>query len=147
MLNIDEPYFIESSGFTDHRGCLTFFNSFVMNDIKRFYLIDHTSNEQVRAWQGHRNEKKWMVVVSGKFLINVVKPDDWTSPSGNLSVMSFKICSEIPKILFIPSGFANGIKSISSSGKLLVFSNLGLEDAKLDSYKFDKDLWFDWHKI
>lgn len=47
-------------------------------------------------------------------------------------------------MLYIPKGYANGIKAIDKDSELFVFSDLNLETAKTDNYRFNSSLWMDW---
>ena len=48
---------IQGGNFYDERGVLSFINEF-NEQIKRFYLIENFKKEYIRAWHGHKNEKK-----------------------------------------------------------------------------------------
>ena len=100
----------------------------------------------VRAWQGHKIEKKYFFVNSGSFLIAAVKIDDWTKPSPELQPDVFKLKADKPQILYIPPGYANGIKPLEQNAMLTVYSNLDLEESKKDDYRFAASLWLDWEK-
>jgi hypothetical protein len=41
------------------------------------YFIENISLNVIRAWQGHRIEKRWFIAVKGEFKIGVVKIDYW----------------------------------------------------------------------
>jgi dTDP-4-dehydrorhamnose 3,5-epimerase-like enzyme len=152
------PYIITGGSHTDSRGRLLFFNDFDMSDIKRFYQItshqsqitNHqspvTNHQTVRAWQGHKIEEKYFYVSRGKFLICLVKIDDWRNPSRDLPVTKYILKAASPQILHVPAGFANGIKALESDSILIVFSNLSLNESQKDDYRFDANLWFDWNK-
>ena len=61
----------------DHRGNVEFFNELNLSDYKRFYTVTNPKIGTVRAWHGHKNEKKLIKVLSGKFLVGVIKKDEW----------------------------------------------------------------------
>ena len=42
----------------DHRGNVEFFNELNLSDYKRFYTVTNPKIGTVRAWHGHKNEKK-----------------------------------------------------------------------------------------
>ena len=42
----------------DHRGNVEFFNELNLSDDKRFYTVTNPKIGTVRAWHGHKNEKK-----------------------------------------------------------------------------------------
>ena len=130
--------------FIDSRGELIAFNDFSLEKIKRMYQIDHSDTAIIRAWQGHRIENKWFYVIQGAFTIAWVKLDSFESPSSSLKASSVNVQSSDRKILHIPKGYANGIKALEPNSKLLIFSDLTLEEAKNDNFKFDHKNWFDW---
>lgn len=132
--------------FNDDRGTISFVNGFDFSDVKRFYSIQNSSTEIVRAWQGHKFENKYFYVTSGSFLICVVKIDNWKNPSRDLPVKKFIMSANESNILMVPAGYANGIKALEEDSKLMVFSSNTLEDAKDDDYRFPADWWFDWDK-
>ena len=129
---------------TDHRGTLSFINDFDMAPIKRMYIIKHPDTAIVRAWQGHKIELKYFKCIKGRFIVGVVAIDDWNTPAKNLSPEVFVLDASKTEILYIPNGYANGFKALDNNAQLLVFSNMDLEAAKNDQYKFDENLWMDW---
>ncbi len=139
-----EPVLIDGGSFKDNRGELDYFNSFSFDDIKRFYIIKNKNDFSIRAWQGHKIEKKYFFVTKGSFIICAVKVDNWSNPSPNLNVYSFDVIESEPQILHIPSGYANGFKAMSRESNLIVFSNLRLEESQNDIYRFPQDLWYNW---
>lgn len=130
----------------DERGKISFVNSFDFHDVKRFYLIQNSSIDIIRAWQGHKIETKYFYVISGSFLVCGVKIDDWKHPSENLPVEKYILLEDKSQILKIPSGYANGIKALQEESKLLIFSTSSLEESKNDDYRFDKNLWRNWNE-
>jgi dTDP-4-dehydrorhamnose 3,5-epimerase len=127
-----------------------------MSAIKRLYEItnDHlpvTSYQspvtvyQIRAWQGHKIEEKYFFVNQGSFLIAAVKIDNWQNPSPNLKPETFVLNTKKPQILYIPAGYANGIKPLENNSQLTVYSTVSLEESINDDYRYDKNLWMDWN--
>lgn len=147
-LKVDtQPYLIKGGSFIDNRGELLFVNDFNMADIKRFYIMNHSETDVVRAWHGHKFEKKFFFVLQGSFLINSIKIDNWEKPALTLKPMSFKLDKNDTNMLCIPSGYANGIKAIEPNSSLMILSNFTLEESLNDDYRFDKELWYDWDNI
>jgi len=130
----------------DERGNLFFFNDFDMKTVRRFYIIEPGDTNIVRAWQAHQKEQKWLYVIKGSFKIVVVKPDDWEKPSQKLFTKEIILKSDSNQLLHIPGGYANGFKALEANSKLMVFSDFSIADAGKDDFRFDKDLWYDWHK-
>lgn len=135
---------IKGNQHTDDRGILSFINDFDMSAVKRMYTINHPSIAIVRAWQGHKIESKYIKCIRGRFLIAAVAIDDWNAPSINLIPKVFILNANNTEVLYIPKGYANGIKAIDKDSELLVFSDLNLETAKTDNYRFNSSLWMDW---
>ena len=138
------PYLINGNNYIDERGEVGFINDLTFQEIKRFYWIKNHSENIIRAWQGHKIEKKYFVVMNGTFLICTVKIDNWDNPSHNLEVDEFVLSSKKQQVLCIPPDHANGFKALEPDSKLIVFSNLSLSDSQNDLYRFDQSLWFDW---
>lgn len=135
---------IKGNQHTDARGILSFINDFDMSAVKRMYTINHPSITIVRAWQGHKIESKYFKCIRGRFLIAAVAIDDWDNPSRKLTPKTFILKADDTEVLYIPKGYANGIKAIDEDSELLVFSDLDLETAKTDNYRYDCGLWRDW---
>ncbi len=92
-------------------GKLSFVNDFDLSQVKRYYIIEHTNVSVVRAWQGDKKEQKWFQVISGRFLVSLIQPDNWENPSGNIEPETFILEATENKVLHIPGGFANGFKA------------------------------------
>ena len=139
-------HFIEGGTFTDERGSLSFVNNFLLDEIKRLYIIEHPETSVVRAWQGHQVEQKWFLVVKGSFKVVLVQPDDWGNPTKELPYSEYLLSTQNFGVLHIPGGFANGFKAVEKNSKMLIFSDFSLEQSKDDEYRFEKSLWYDWEK-
>jgi len=131
--------------FKDERGTIQFVNDFHLSDVKRFYITENFSINTIRAWQGHRTEKKYFYTITGEFLIGLVKIDNWENPSKDLHAEKIILSDKDSKILEIPTGYANGLRALKPNSKLLIFSDKTLEDA--DKYIYDKNLWMDWFDL
>jgi dTDP-4-dehydrorhamnose 3,5-epimerase len=129
---------------TDQRGEVTFFNEFDMSFVKRFYVVKHFDNKVVRAWQGHRKERKCFYVLEGAFKIALIKVDNWDNPSLNLEPTIFELSAKSNQVLSIPSGFANGFKALLPNSKMMVFSDMNVQDSIDDTVRYDASLWTCW---
>ncbi|WP_452218527.1 WxcM-like domain-containing protein [Lacinutrix undariae] len=138
------PQLIEGDTFVDERGTLAFVNAFDMRDVKRMYTITHPNTHIVRAWQGHKTETKYFKCIHGRFLIALVKIDDWAQPSADLIAETFVLDAIKPQVLQVPKGYANGFKALDAGSQLLVFSDQTLEAAQDDQFRFSSDFWFHW---
>lgn len=139
------PGIICGGRFSDERGELKFVNDFDPQLVKRFYTIKNDSLDTIRAWQGNRIESKYFHVVSGKFIICLVKIDNWDTPTDDLPVYEYILSAEKSEILYVPAGYANGIKSLENNSNLLVFSSHSLAQAKRGSYRYEADKWYNWN--
>lgn len=90
---------IEGEIFEDERGQLSFVNDFIMDEVRRFYMIRHTDVTVVRAWHAHQQEKKIFYVMRGSFTLAFVKIDDWEQPSPDLKAEIFTV-SDKKKVVF-----------------------------------------------
>ena len=116
-----EPILFSINSSSDDRGKVTFVNDFDMTDVKRSYVVTNTLLKTVRAWHGHRNEKKWVVVQKGEFLVCVVKVDNFDNPEMNAEVKEYVLNSE-NNVLFIPNGYANGAMNLTDENEIRYFS-------------------------
>lgn len=135
---------VQGGIFTDYRGEISYVNDFDMREIRRFYMIRQSDPAIVRAWHGHRYEKKYFYAVKGSFTLAFVKIDDWKHPSPELVAEIFRVSAQNSRILCIPEGYANAVKADEADSVLMVYSNKILSEAVHDSWRFDKDLWVDW---
>lgn len=140
-------HIIEGKQFVDQRGKLNFANGFSFDDVKRFYIITHTDTKTVRAWQGHKEEKKYFFVVQGTFIIAWVKIDNWDKPSSDLKAEYIIVNENDSPVICIPAGFANGLKALETNSKVLVFSEFELKKSVDKKIRFDPKLWLDWESI
>ena len=141
LTKIKKFQLIEGGVFSDHRGKLFHVNEFDMSLVKRFYAVENCPENPIRAWQAHQKESKWFYVVKGSFLIGLVLPDNWENPSKNLHVEKIILSETESKVLYIPSGYANGVKALEENSKLMVFSNFTIQEAATDNIKFDINTW------
>ncbi len=132
---------IEGGLFEDERGSISFVNDFKFDKINRFYIITNTEEKPVRAWQGHRLDEKNFYCIEGSFKVCFVKIDNWDSPSKDLKVEGIVLKSSQPRILCIPSGYANAIKSLEKNSKLISFSTLPLDQLKEDDVRYNINMW------
>jgi len=134
------PTIIKGDFFEDKRGRIDFINDFKLDSIKRIYFIENSDIAKFRGWQGHKIEKRWFFCNQGAFEISAVKIDDWNNPSANLKPSKFILEEKKTNVLFIPSGYANGLRSIYSGSRLIAFSDYTLDDHD-DDYRFNSSLW------
>lgn len=138
-MKFKEPTIIEGGLAKDERGQLTFANSFGMRDIKRFYMVENSDLDVIRAWHGHKEEEKYVFVASGSALVAAVFLDDLKTPNKNNKVHQQILKSSEPKIFYIPGGYANGFKALEPGTKVIFFSTSTLEESKNDDFRFPVD--------
>ena len=131
--------FIQGGIAKDQRGQIRFVNDFNMGEVKRFYLIKNSDLNLIRGWRAHRIEKRWFYILSGSFLINIVKIDNWESPSVNLKVEKILMNSIENKMIYLPPGYGTAIKALEPESEVLVFADHNLDHADLDNYTFELD--------
>ena len=141
---IKKPFIINGDLSADDRGELMFVNQFNMELVKRFYVVSTHKQGFIRAWHAHKIESKYVFVVNGTALISIVQIDDWDNPSSSLMVEKFVLTAKKPSILYIPSGYANGFKTLSTDTKIIFFSTSTLKESIEDDYRFDACKWNPW---
>ena len=135
------PKIIKGDIASDNRGSISFVNDFKFENIKRFYVVENSEDNPIRAWHGHKKDIKHFYCVKGSFLVSYVKIDDWENPSKNLVVHHTTLDDKESKILVIPAGYANSIKAIEPGSKLISFSILDMDEASDDSVRYPADTW------
>tara|TARA_B110000003_G_C16434813_1_gene451621 strand:- start:233 stop:661 length:429 start_codon:yes stop_codon:yes gene_type:complete len=130
------PKIIQGSSYTDSRGTLFFNNIFDASAIKRMYIIQNSSIEAFRGWQGHKVEQRWFSVINGSFEIYLIAVDNWEKPSKNLKLIKYHLNAANMDVLHVPSGFVSSIRSKEHDSKLLAMSNYGLGEIN-DEYKYE----------
>lgn len=136
---------VEGGIFVDDRGQISHVNSLDMSEIERFYVIHQSDTSVIRAWHAHQFEKKWFYAVKGSFTTAFVKIDNWEKPSPDLVPKVYQLTAADSRILYVPEGYANGIKANEPGSVLLVYSNKKLTVALNDSWRYDKYMWMDWN--
>ena len=130
------PKIIKGNSYSDSRGTLIYNNLFDASEIKRMYIIQNSSTEVFRGWQGHKIEQRWFSSVQGEFEIHLIEVDNWEIPSKDLQSIKYNLDSDKMNVLHVPPGFVSSIRSKESASKLLAMSNYGIEEIK-DEYRYD----------
>ncbi len=138
-------HLVPGSQFSDNRGTLHFFNDFDMREIVRMYIINPKDIKNIRGWQAHKKEKKWFYCSKGSFILNLIEVDNFDNPSSILVANRFILEAKKPTVLEITGGYATAFKAREIDSKLMVFSDLSLEDSKNDDYRYAIESWqADW---
>jgi dTDP-4-dehydrorhamnose 3,5-epimerase-like enzyme len=135
------PQLIKGGIHTDHRGQISFVNDMEFDTIERFYIISNSTENPLRAWQGHKIDNKYFYCILGIIKVHYVKIDNWESPSKDLKVESVMLSAVESNILHIPEGYANAIESLEAGSKLVSFSTLPLNRTGEDDVRFESDMW------
>jgi len=141
MVNLNKPSIIKGNIARDDRGNVAFVNDFDFKGVKRFYVVENSSRDIIRGFHGHKNEEKYVFVLSGKALICAVEMDDPQNPSKDKEVFRFVLSADESTILHIPGGYANGVRSMEENTKVVFFSTISIEETKNDDYRFPYDYW------
>lgn len=145
--NMSKIKFVQGGISEDYRGKISHVNDLDMTEIRRFYVIHQHDTLIIRAWHGHQHERKWFYCVKGAFTLAFVKVDNWEMPSPDLQAEIYHLSADESRVLYIPAGYANGIRADELDSELLVFSDKILSVAVNDSWRYDKNMWVEWERI
>jgi len=146
---MSKPELINGGVASDDRGFLMFSNDFdpVKEGIRRVYIINNINDKVVRAFHGHLEESKYIMVLKGtvKFVLTEMMQQetpvpgkfDYALDSGDST--EYNLSDKVPRILKVPAGWANGMKSLTNDSVIIVFSNRTLDESKDDDIRFDWD--------
>jgi len=123
----------------DDRGTVKFVNDFNFKNVKRFYQVENHRRGFIRAWHAHEKEGKYVYVPYGAALIGVVRLLDE-------EIKKFVLCAELPRVLWIPPGHANGAMTLRENTIIQYFSTSTLEESKNDDIRFPFDRWNIWEE-
>lgn len=137
----NKPSLVNIKISSDKRGSVYSSNEFTFRKIKRFYVVENSKSEKIRAFHGHFREEKFALVISGKVLLCVLQIDDKTNPQKNVKPYRFVLDENDPKIVHIPGGFANGFKVLKNGSKIMFFSTSTLSKSLKDDFRFPYDYW------
>lgn len=129
------PKIIQGSIHEDFRGKLVYNNNFDLSLVKRMYIIENSSRDIIRGWQGHKIEKRWFTVVQGSFLIKAICIDNWKQPSSDLKVLEYELNATRLDVLYVPNGYITSIQAMECNSKLTVMADYALGDVD-DDYRF-----------
>lgn len=147
--NLNEPFLIEAGIAVDDRGQLIFANDFDFKKygIRRFYAVSNHKQGFVRAWHGHKNEAKFVLVSKGAAVVSIIKIDKWENPSKDLEIKKFVLSVEKPSVLYIPAGYVNGFMTLTQDTQVFFFSTSTIEESKGDDIRFESRYWNPWEIV
>ena len=133
-----KPSLISGNTHKDLRGLLFYNNDFDLTNIKRMYVIENSSKNVIRAWQGHAIEQRWFSATQGSFKIQLIAVDNWDKPSLTLPKISYTLHSKTLDILHIPSGYISSIQALEEKSKLVVMADYHLGELN-DEFRYSTD--------
>jgi len=161
----DIPQIIEGGLACDERGTLSFVNDFAFREVKRFYQIENMSKDTIRAFHGHNREAKFVYVPKGIFMVGIFKinsaalltqekrqideglktkqhmvSEPLYLSENEVEAQKYILSSKKPKILYIPAGYANGMRAMEEGSIILFFSTSNMAEARKDDIRFDWDI-------
>lgn len=141
MKSFAEPQVLIGKLHQDNRGNVSFVNDFSFPKVKRFYMVQNTPEEPIRAFHGHMKEAKYVFVPVGKIKLILAPLTDSQNPDKNVALHSYILTDEKPTVVFVPPGFANGFKSLTSDAQVIFFSTSTIAQSQADDFRFPIDYW------
>ncbi|WP_158548372.1 WxcM-like domain-containing protein [Marixanthomonas ophiurae] len=138
-----QPKIIQGGSHIDERGTLQFLNDFDMKQVKRLYQTTNATTSMVRAWMAHKIESRWFFCAEGKFTVKLVRVLDFEKGLASNEIITYKLDSDNPQILYIPPGYASGFKTEVSNSKLLIFADYAFGEIE-DNFKFTTTDFLPW---
>lgn len=135
------PRFLPGESRSDARGNVSFVNQFDPRGMVRFYRVENSSTDVVRAWIGHCVEAKAVFAAAGRAVVAAVRFGDPESPDRSATVHRFLLDSAHPAVVRIPPGHANGFRALEEGTILIFFSSLPVGESARDDYRFPPDCW------
>lgn len=135
-----EPKMIDCAKHVDDRGTLTFCNNFEMKHVKRFYQISNFGIDVIRAFHGHLKEAKYIHVTNGTMMVVLAKLLN-KSEIDKTSMKKIILSSEKPGILYVPPGYVNGFRFLTSDTSAIFYSTATLDESSSDDYRFPYDIF------
>jgi dTDP-4-dehydrorhamnose 3,5-epimerase-like enzyme len=140
------PLIINANISFDDRGEILHCNSFDFQKykIKRFYEIKNHNINFIRAWHGHKLEKKYILILQGSLKICLIKIDNWKNPSKKKRIFNYFLNEKKPQVLYVPGGYAHGTQNLTKDTRFMVFSTFSVKESIKDDYRFDHNYWNNW---
>lgn len=123
------------SKITDDRGHILFNNNIKLEGVKRFYIVGNHQANFIRAWHGHKYERKYITCISGAAIVcyRSLDPKD--------EIITRTVLSPNGTVLEIPPGNYNGWMSLTDDTQLLVLSCSTIEESMADDFRKDVDFF------
>ena len=139
-----KPRIIDGGLAIDDRGRVAFVNDFDFKNVKRFYIVSSHQTGFVRAWHAHKKEAKYIMVIKGAAVVAAVVIDDFEKPSKEAKVHRHVLSENIPRLFYIPAGYANGFMSLTKNAQLIFFSTSTLDESEGDDIRYNSRYWDIW---
>jgi dTDP-4-dehydrorhamnose 3,5-epimerase len=143
-MEVEQPSLIRGGSAVDDRGVVSFVNDFSPAAFRRMYTVANHQSRFIRAWHGHKSERKAVTVLSGSALVCAVAIDNWDDPSPTTEVHRFVLSERSPGVLVIPSGYANGFMNLTAETRIAFFSSATLDESLRDDFRFPSRHWDPW---
>lgn len=140
-----QPQLIEAVAHQDNRGQLFAFPELDLSEVVRMYAILPENTSIIRAWQGHRLERKWFYAAAGGFEVRLIPLDENAQPVP-AKQMKYELSTAKPQHLLIPGGYLNGFRAMEPQSALMVLSDFSLEASKADDLRVGLDA-IPWNEI
>jgi dTDP-4-dehydrorhamnose 3,5-epimerase-like enzyme len=72
--------------------------------------------------------------------------DDFDNPSDNLKAEYKILKADEPVVVYIPPGYANGLKALESNSEIAVFSDLDVNESVKEKRRYPSEWWLDWNQ-
>jgi dTDP-4-dehydrorhamnose 3,5-epimerase-like enzyme len=141
------PRLMDGNLAVDDRGNVRFVNDFNFAGVQRFYAVENHERGFVRAWHAHRHEAKYVFVPSGAAIVAAVAIDNWETPDRSAPVHRYVLSAQKPAVLYVPAGYANGFKSLTSDAIVMFFSTATVEASRGDDVRYDAHYWDPWSVV
>ena len=138
------PKIISGGLSVDDRGQVSYANDFDFKNVKRFYIVSNHKTGFIRAWHAHKKEAKYVMVTKGSAVVAAVPIDDFDNPSKDADVFRQVLSEKIPRLLYIPSCYANGFMSLTKDTQLIFFSTSTVKESEGDDFRYDSRYWDIW---
>jgi dTDP-4-dehydrorhamnose 3,5-epimerase-like enzyme len=130
--------------FIDQRGFTSFNNDFDLKIFRRSYIVESFSKGQIRAWHGHKEEVKAVVVLNGAVRFCATEISDFANPNPNSEIITFYLASNKYEIVVVPGGYANGFQALTDKARLIFFSSSTLDESLKDDFRYQFNYWNPW---
>lgn len=145
---MNKPELITTFIYIDDRGIIQGTNSLDLSklDIRRFYIVTNHKQGFIRAFHGHKEEKKYLYVIKGAITVKIIAFEDVELKN---NIHTYHLNSN--NLLVIPNGYYHGYKNLTQDTIIMVMSNKTLDESTKDDYRlkydyFGSEIWEDFYR-